>query len=100
MLPLACFAPAYKGRSVSYKSIRAGHWEIKDPMGKYLWGQLDVAHDWHRWPSELGICQPDDDVALMAGFTRTKKLMQVYEDQEREKQAKIEQAKIKAKGKK
>jgi hypothetical protein len=56
-----------------------------------LYGQVSVAHEWGKRPSELGICSPEDDVALMAAYTRTRQLMQAIESQETAD--KIEEAK-------
>ena len=46
-----------------------------------LFSWLGVAHDWGYKPSELGICEPADDMLLMVSYTRTKSLMRAYENQ-------------------
>lgn len=52
-----------------------------------LFNWVGIAHDWHRFPSELGICSPHEDPIFMAAYTRQKRLMQSYEDQLRQDEA-------------
>jgi hypothetical protein len=46
-----------------------------------------VAHFWNRKPSELGLCEPDEDPALMKAYYQTVKDMEAYEGYLQQKQA-------------
>ena len=59
---------------------------------------VSVAHDWHVKPSELGICPPEDDPAVMAAYTRTMGRMRAKEREEEE--ARAEKARVKGARKK
>ena len=40
---------------------------------------IDVCHDWHIRPSEFGLCEPDDDFAVMTAYTSTVADINSYE---------------------
>lgn len=69
-------------------------------MGRVIFSQVGIAQRWSgRLPSELGICDPSDDVALMASYLRQRDLMSAYESQEREKDARTKANEREAKNK-
>lgn len=37
-----------------------------------------MAHYWNRKPSELGLCEPDQDPQIMMGYYLTVKSMEAY----------------------
>ena len=39
-----------------------------------------MIHDWGRLPSEFGLCDPEDDLSLMAAYSVTVSKMRAYED--------------------
>jgi hypothetical protein len=54
-----------------------------------------TAHYWNRKPSELGLCEPEDDPAVMMCYYLTVKAMEGYEYHLQE----VELAKVRRKGK-
>jgi len=38
-----------------------------------------MAHYWNKKPSELGLCDPMDDPAVMMSYYETSKTMEAYE---------------------
>jgi hypothetical protein len=38
-----------------------------------------MAHYWNKKPSELGLCDPADDPAVMMSYYQTSRLMEAYE---------------------
>jgi hypothetical protein len=38
-----------------------------------------TAHYWQRKPSELGLCEPEQDAAVMKAYMETVKDMEAYE---------------------
>lgn len=55
-------------------------------MGPLMWEQLRTAHEWGKRPSELGICDKEEDLAWMTAFTNTKAYMSAWENQTRKKE--------------
>ena len=44
--------------------------------------------EWGQKPSDMGLCEPIDDLMLMWGYTRTKNLMKEYVRLEQEAEMK------------
>ena len=53
---------------------------------------IDTCHDWHRLPSEFGLCEPADDMALMSAFSGTVATMRSWERQENERESREQEA--------
>jgi hypothetical protein len=49
-----------------------------------VYQKVQTAHDWGYKPSELGICDPEDDLAVMAAYTNTRTRMAAWEEHKRE----------------
>lgn len=49
---------------------------------------VGAAHDWHVTPSSLGLCQPDEDLYVMAAYTRSVNEMMAYEQADAERKRK------------
>ena len=45
---------------------------------------IDVLHDWKRRPSEFGLCDEKDDLAVMVAYNRDTAKMIAYESETRE----------------
>ena len=56
-----------------------------------------MAHYWGKKPSELGLCEPDDDPAIMMAYYQTSQAMEAYETFQQQQAA--EKNKPKGKGK-
>lgn len=54
---------------------------------------MHVLHDWGMRPSELGYCDPEDDIVWMTAYTHTRGDMTAWENQEAELEAKRQEAK-------
>ena len=74
-------------------------WSEDEIMGPFLWEKLSTAHDWQKLPSELGICEPEDNAAYMTAFSNTQAKMSSWEkhigEQDRAGKAAIRDAKSK-----
>ena len=74
-------------------------WPDKQIMGPFLWEKLRTAHDWNKLPSELGICDPEDDADYMIAFSNTQAKMTSWErhvgEEDRANKAAIADAKSK-----
>ena len=54
---------------------------------------MRVAKEWHKLPSELGICGPDDNLTFMIAHMRAETKMLGWEQQEVERETKKRHAK-------
>lgn len=41
--------------------------------------EVGMAHYWNKMPSELGLCNPEDDPAVMMSYYETSRTMEAYE---------------------
>jgi hypothetical protein len=73
----------WKGRPLADLSLRKGNWTYAQEFEA-----VETAHDWGIRPSELGICSPDEDMAVMTAYTRTISRMRAWEAQEQERKLK------------
>lgn len=48
-------------------------------------GYVMAAYEWHVRPSELGLCRPEEDLAVMLTYVDTRARMQAYEQRQAEK---------------
>lgn len=46
---------------------------------------VGAAFAWGQKPSSVGLCQPDEDVAVMAAYTRSVNEMAAWEEKKRKK---------------
>jgi hypothetical protein len=60
-------------RQVS-RQIKPGNWRASP-----FFTEVGTAHYWNRKPSELGLCDPEDDPAIMESYYLTIKTMEAYE---------------------
>ena len=56
-----------------------------------------MAHYWGKKPSELGLCKPDDDPAVMMAYFQTARTMEAYDALQQQKA--VEKNKPKQRGK-
>ena len=56
-----------------------------------------MAHYWNKKPSELGLCDPEDDPAVMMAYYQATKQMEAYDAYLQQKA--VEKTKPKGKGK-
>lgn len=49
---------------------------------------IQTAKTWGKKPSELGLCDPDDDLAYMVAWDNAERTMIAWEQQEAEREAK------------
>jgi len=49
--------------------------------------EVMACQEWNVLPSEMGLCEPEDDLTLMAAFISAKSDMQVWERHEEERKA-------------
>jgi len=78
---------------ITTEKLDKGDWEFTYrlagfPLGATIYRLLKTAHDWGCRPSDVGICEPAEDLAYMAAFTETQSLMASYESQIQEKERK------------
>jgi hypothetical protein len=60
-------------RQVS-KALRSGNWRASQ-----FYTEVGTAHYWNRKPSELGLCEPGEDAAVMLSYYQTTKTMEAYD---------------------
>ncbi len=72
----------FRGRALSEFSGAGGEWQCTT-----FFTLVEVAHDWGLRPSELGLCDPVEDLDLMTAYTRTTAKMHAVEARAREKAA-------------
>jgi len=56
------------------RSIKKSNWRASS-----YFTDVATAHFWGKKPSELGLCEEDDDPAVMEGYYLTSKTMEAYE---------------------
>lgn len=64
------------------RELEAGEWSYSESFAI-----ADAAHEWGRKPSEFGLCQPEDDAAVMLTYTRTVAVMRAKEALEQKREA-------------
>ena len=69
-----CFAVRWKGTPIQKLATRRGNWKYSQ-----FYALVDTAHEWGRDPSALGLCLPDEDVAIMQVYTDTTNRMRAQE---------------------
>lgn len=72
----------YRGTALEALSFKKGPWRYNN-----FFAVIDTAYDWKCKPSELGLCDPKDDFAIMTAYTRTSALMRAYDQQQQEEAA-------------
>lgn len=60
--------------------LPSGKWSFIDPLGGAIFNQIGVAKKWGILPSELGICEEQEDLLLMTAYTRIDNLMQGWDN--------------------
>lgn len=65
------------------KQIRPGGWRASQ-----FFSEVATAHYWNRLPSELGLCDPDEDPAVMMSYYLSVRAMEGYEYHLQEKKIK------------
>lgn len=76
----------YKKEPIQFSDLNKSNWQFESDIGGYAYTLTAVAKDWGRLPSELGVCTPDMDIAVMVAFTQTRNLMATYEQEEQERE--------------
>ena len=61
-----------------------------------LFFELKACHEWKVLPSEMGICDPTDDLIMMSAYLSAVNDMQAYERIEDEKRAELDATRRKA----
>lgn len=56
-----------------------GNWRYSE-----FFSAVDTAHDWNRLPSELGLCDSEEDLAVMMAYTDTVSRMNAKVSKEQE----------------
>lgn len=52
-----------------------GHW-----VHNQLLSSMDVVFEWHRLPSEFGLCDPSMNLVYMSAYTESKRQMQAVDE--------------------
>ena len=50
-----------------------------------LYSQADACYEWHVRPSEVGLCEPAEDINWMVAYLQAKRKMAAYEYEEQER---------------
>lgn len=61
---------------------RTGDWFFDE-----LFNNVGAAQAWHQRPSDLGLCLPEEDAAVMIAYSNTANRMRAYEQTLQEKEA-------------
>lgn len=95
---LITFQIRYKtlnGAHLSTLSIPKGDW-FYDPY----YALLSVAIEWNIRPSEIGYCDPEDDIVVMMSYNMVKAKMQAFDAEVSRKDSERARRKAKLGGKK
>ena len=49
--------------------------------------EVEVVFEWHRLPSEFGLCEPEFDLTLMTAYTVAKRRMEAWEVKQAKREA-------------
>lgn len=58
-----------------------GHWQYAD-----YFARIDTCFQWHIRPSEMGLCEPEEDFGVMMAYTRSTAKMRAWEGKQQEEE--------------
>jgi hypothetical protein len=68
------FSLSWDGKPLAELSTDKSKWRHSNRLF-----ELEVVFEWHRLPSEFGLCEPDYDLTLMAAYIIAKRKMEGWE---------------------
>jgi hypothetical protein len=78
------FAVTWGDRPLKELSLEKSKWKHSERLF-----EIEVAYEWHRLPSEFGICDKELDLTFMAAYIITKRKIEAWENKQAIKQARI-----------
>ena len=51
-----------------------------------FYSQADACYEWSLRPSDIGLCEPDDDINWMVAYLQAKRKMAAYEIEQQERE--------------
>lgn len=91
----------YKKKPLKNLLPTGSKWEFENPLADLIYQKVDAIYEFRAGrPSKFGICRPEQDLAIMVAYVKTRRGMRYVEDKEMTKKQEDELAKIGKKGKK